>query len=114
MQPDAEKSRELLAAAASTTLAQEEPLQTLERVLGETFPRILTQAREAFRRDLPRLFREHPRKWAAYSGEQCLGIGPSKTLLYQECLRRGLAPGQFLVLSIEPEVTREVEVPLDV
>ncbi len=82
----------------------------LEHVLGERIPFLLVQAREAFHRDLPQLLREHSRKWVAYSGGQRLGIGSSKTQLYQECLRRGLGPGEFLVLSIEPELPREVVV----
>jgi hypothetical protein len=86
------------------------PLRKLEQVLGKRFPPLLFQSREAFRRDLPQLLRQHYRKWVAYSGDQQLGLCPSKTRLYQECLRRGLEPGQFLVFSIEPEVPREVEV----
>ena len=89
-------------------------MQTLERVLGESIPPLLAQARETFRRDLPQLLTKHYRKWVAYSGERRLGLGSSKTQLYQECLRRGLVPSQFLVLSIEPELPQELEVSLDV
>ncbi|MCI0458941.1 MAG: hypothetical protein L0Z62_18440 [Gemmataceae bacterium] len=86
----------------------------LERLLGETIAPIVVQAWAAFRRDLPGLLAKHPGKWVAYSGDQQLGIGTTKTQLYQECLRRGLARGQFLVLSIEPEMPQEIDLPLDV
>jgi len=112
LNPDNQKETRTTGAAA--TSAQDDPLRTLERVLGETIPPILLQARESFRRDLPQLLTEHSRKWVAYSGDQRLGIGSSKTELYQECLRRGFVPGQFLVLSIEPELPREIVVSLDV
>jgi hypothetical protein len=89
-------------------------LADLERVLGETMAPGLVQSRAAFRRDLPLLLEKHPEKWVAYSGEQQLGIGATKTQLYQDCLRRGLMRGQFLVLRIEPEIAEETELPLDV
>jgi hypothetical protein len=98
----------------STTPAAEQPLRQLEQLLGETIPPLIAQAREAFRRDLPELLSKYPRKWVAYSGDQRLGIAPSKTQLYQECLRHGLTPAQFLILSIEPEVPADVALPPDV
>ena len=100
--------------ATPISTAPEGPLRQLEGVLRETIPPMIVQARETFRRDLPRLLAAHPREWVAYSGEQCLGLSPTKTGLYQECLRRGFTPGQFLVLRVEAERPREIEVPLDV
>src|SRR5438132_520135 len=99
---------------AAPAASQENPVQHLEQLLGETIPPLITQARATFQRDLPQLLARHFRKWVAYSGDQRIGIGSSKTALYQECLRHGLAPGQFLVFSIEPELPREVEISLDV
>ena len=64
------------------------------------------RAWSAFRRDLPDLLRNHAREWVAYCGDECLGFSHSKALLYQECLRRGLSLGSFLVLSVEPDVPR--------
>jgi len=94
--------------------ADDELLPKLEQLLGERLPTAVVQAREAFRRDLPRLLAEHPRQWVAYNGEDCLGIGRSKTALHQECVERGFSPEHFLVLSIEPESSPETELPLDV
>jgi hypothetical protein len=71
----------------------------------------IREAQEAFRRDLPQLLREARlrRRWVAYRGPERIGVGPSKRELYQECLRRGYRPGEFLVRRIEPEAPREVE-----
>jgi hypothetical protein len=69
----------------------------------------IQQSQDAFRRDLPQLLRERYRQWVAYHGDERIGFSPSKRELYQECLRRGLQPGTFVVRSIEPEVPREVD-----
>lgn len=74
---------------------------------AEDVPPLIRRSQEAFRRDLPRLLREYPRRWVAYHGDDRLAVGPSKRQLYQECLRRGLKPGEFVVRSVEPEVPRE-------
>ncbi len=88
----------------------------LEELLDETMPTLIREARAAFRRDLPRLLQRHAGRWVAYSGEQQLTIGPSKTSVYQDCLRRGLKRDQFLVLLIEPEsrFDSDVDLPLNV
>jgi hypothetical protein len=70
---------------------------------------LIDRSQSAFRRDLPRLLKEHPRRWVAYHGDDRVAVGPSKRQLYQECLRRGLQIGEFVVRSIEPEVPREVD-----
>lgn len=70
---------------------------------------LIERSQNAFRRDLPRLLKEHPRQWVAYRGDEQVAIGPSKRQLYQECLRRGFLVGEFVVRSIEPEVPREVD-----
>jgi hypothetical protein len=65
-------------------------------------PPIIQQSLEAFRRDLAQLLRERPGQWVAYSGDRRLGFGRTKTELYQECLRQGYDPEQFVVDLIEP------------
>ncbi len=59
---------------------------------------------EAFWRDLPQLLRLRSRKrlWAAYHGDERIGLGRTQTELYQECLRRGLQDDQFYVGRLEP------------
>jgi hypothetical protein len=73
-------------------------------------PRI-EQAQQAFRRDLPELLKlkNSARQWVAYAGDRRVALGRTKTELYQECLRRGLGRGTFVVRSIEPDALREVE-----
>jgi hypothetical protein len=66
-------------------------------------PAAIRQAHAAFRRDLGRLLDERPGQWVAYRGAERIGVAPTKAALYQECLRRGLRRGEFLVRSIEPE-----------
>jgi hypothetical protein len=75
----------------------------------DIIPPLIERSQDAFRRDLPRLLREHPRQWVAYHGDERVAVGPAKRQLYQECLRRGFRVGEFVVRSIEPEVPREVD-----
>jgi hypothetical protein len=65
----------------------------------------IDEAFKAFRRDLPQLLREHPREWVAYHGDRSIGCGRSQVDLYESCLRRGYAEGEFLVHCVvgEPE-----------
>jgi hypothetical protein len=65
---------------------------------------LIQSAEDAFRRDLPQLLYEHPGQWVAYQGHQQIGFAPTKQQLYQECLNRGLQRGEFLILSVEPEM----------
>jgi hypothetical protein len=74
-----------------------------EPVTRPDVPPLIRRAHEAFRRDLPRLLEEQPGRWAAYHGDERIGVAPTKAELYQECLRLGLKRGEFLVRSIEPE-----------
>jgi hypothetical protein len=67
-------------------------------------PPCITQAQQAFRRDLPQLLKNHYRQWVAYHGDKRIGFGASLRQLYQECLRRGYPEGEFLVQCIAPEV----------
>ena len=63
----------------------------------------------AFRRDLTALLHAHAWQWVAYSGSRQLGVGPSKAALYQKCFKLGLKRGEFIVESVEPEISREVD-----
>ena len=56
-----------------------------------------SQSTDAFYRDLPGLLKTHYRKWVAYHGDRLLGVGRSKTELYQKCLRDGLKEDEFVV-----------------
>ena len=57
----------------------------------------------AFWQDLPQLLQERPRQWVAYHGGRRLGFGRTRTELWQECLRQGFRPDEFMIRSIEPE-----------
>jgi len=93
---------------------QPDAIRERERLLCETIPPLIAQGREAFRRDLPDLLKCCSGKWVAYSGSQQLGMGRTKTQLYQECLKRGLRRGEFIVLIVEPQFDDEIDLPLDV
>ncbi len=66
----------------------------------------------AFRRDLPQLLRDRKlwRRWVAYCGDERIGIARSEDELYQECTRRGLLRGQFVVRCIVPEIPVDLDV----
>jgi hypothetical protein len=69
----------------------------------------------AFWRDLAELMKNHHRQWAAYHGEVCLGIGPERHILWQECERRGLKYGEFLICYIDyqdPELVAAFDEPV--
>lgn len=102
------------AAAGNPVDASLNDLQRLETILGETMMPSVAQARSAFRRDLPQLMKAHRTCWVAYHGESRVAIGETKTVLFQQCLNSGLAPGEFLVFRIEPEPAREIDLPVDV
>jgi hypothetical protein len=65
---------------------------------------LIQRAEDAFRRDLQQLLDERPGQWVAYHGDQRIGFAATKQQLYRECLARGLPRGEFLILSIEPEM----------
>lgn len=69
---------------------------------------LLEQAHEAFRRDLGQLLDERPGEWVAYRAAKRIGVAPSKTALYQQCLSLGFKRGEFLVRSIEPTLNEVV------
>jgi hypothetical protein len=84
----------------------EPPLHELdaeEREYLATFPPASRLAWEAFRRDLPRLLRDHPRLWVAYTSSGQVGEPHrSKAALYQRCLAQGLKEEDFFVHLVEP------------
>jgi hypothetical protein len=69
----------------------------------------VVQALEAFRAALPELLQQHPGQWVAYFGTRQLGLGKTKTELFQQCLRQGLQRGEFIVRCIEPESDEQIE-----
>ena len=74
---------------------------------------LIEQAWEAFQREAPLLIPEHVGEWVAYHGDQPIRFGKTKTELYQQCLQRGLAAEEFLVLCIEPEAAEVLFLPPD-
>ena len=76
-------------------------------------PAIIVKSIAAFRRDLPELLTTHRGRWVAYHGDERIGFGRRHTPLYQQCLRQGLAPVEFVVTLVEPWVfdpDEEIEV----
>jgi hypothetical protein len=61
------------------------------------------ESHETFLQDLGQLLNERPGQWVAYHGAERIGFASTKAELYQQCFRRGLKRGEFLVRSIEPE-----------
>jgi hypothetical protein len=55
-----------------------------------------------FESDLPELLAGHRGMWAAYRGTVRLGIDGRATRLYDDCVRRGFSPGDFVLCQIEP------------
>src|SRR5262249_14129870 len=70
---------------------------------------VTEQSQAAFRRDLPELMKTHYRWWVAYHGDERIGFGRTQFDCYEECYRRGLKRGQFVVRSIEPEMPDEID-----
>jgi hypothetical protein len=70
---------------------------------AKMIPPDIAAAQRAFRRDLAQLLGERAGQWVAYHGDRRLGFGRTKTHVYQDCLRQGYAPGQFLVRLIGPQ-----------
>jgi hypothetical protein len=108
MQPDPDNPVPRDAKQDQEKLLQNEPLSQLPGKI----PPLIERSQEAFRRDLPDLLKMkgRSRQWVAYHGDRRIGFAPTKTELYQECLRQGFQRGEFVVRSIEPEVPREAAI----
>jgi hypothetical protein len=65
----------------------------------------------AFLRALPELLRQpgNPRSWAAFHGDEIVGIASSQRSLYQTCLELGFPPDSFYVGWISPQSARGVD-----
>ena len=100
VQPEAH--RQVGAQPVSSVVDQDEAEEQIVADFG--VPPMVVRSRDAFLRDLPCLLGERPREWVAYHGDAQLGFAKTRTELYQECLRRGLNPEEFLVCSIEPPI----------
>ena len=81
-----------------------------------TIPSLMDRSIAAFYRNLPELLISHPAKWVAYHGDDFMGAGRTETELYEQCLRKGLNEGDFIVLFAD-EAARwdheEIELPLN-
>ncbi len=100
MQPDPSSPAASPAPQDDIPLCREDPLPPGLRPVPPGILRSLT----AFRRDLPELMKTHYGQWVAYHGDERLGFGRHKTPLFQECLRRGLQRGEFIVYMVIPEI----------
>jgi hypothetical protein len=72
----------------------------------------IKRSQVALRRDLPKLL-ENPKllgQWAAYHGDERIGIARTETELIRECLRRGFKADEYYVSWIHPlELIEEEE-----
>jgi hypothetical protein len=64
---------------------------------------------DAFRAALPELLKNKTpeQEWVAFCGDELVCFGRTKTEVYQECLRRGLKHGTFIVWSVESEALND-------
>jgi hypothetical protein len=72
-------------------------------------PPLIARGNLQFKRDLPKLLKERPGQWVAYSGELCLGFARKQIDLAEACLRRGLKTDEFVVRYVEPWDPDEVD-----
>ncbi|MBV9122488.1 MAG: hypothetical protein JO112_03870 [Planctomycetes bacterium] len=65
----------------------------------------ILRSQQAFWRDLPELLknRRHYLKWAAYHGDERIGIGSTPTELIREILRQGIPREDYYVGRIQPQ-----------
>lgn len=75
----------------------------LDQALPEISPGTL-RSMQAFWRDLPNLLKNKRNRdhWAAYHGDECLGIAADQATLIREALRRGLSIDACHVALIRP------------
>jgi len=66
----------------------------------------IRRSQEAFWRDLPRLLEiaRNRGKWAAYTGDERIGIAGTKTELVRDVVRRGIPKEEYYVGRIKPGV----------
>src|SRR5207249_4216835 len=74
-------------------------------VAEQAVPEGILRSKAAFLRNLADLMRRRGRKvrWAAYHGDERVGLGATETELYQLCMSRGLKEGEFYVGWIGPQ-----------
>jgi hypothetical protein len=77
-----------------------------------TISAAIRQSQQAFTAALPALLasKTPAQKWVAFHGSQLVTFGGTKTEVHQECLRKGLNPGTFVVRRVQPESPLEAEV----
>lgn len=71
---------------------------------AEVPPGIL-RSQQAFWRDLPELLRHRRNRdrWAAYHGDERIGVAADRTELYREILRRGVSRDDYYMGRVEPQ-----------
>lgn len=62
---------------------------------------MLIRSTDAFYRELPELLKKHYGKWVAYHGDQCVGVGRTKTELYFKCVRAGIPEDEFEIRFVD-------------
>lgn len=67
---------------------------------------------ETFSRELPKLYAERPEQWVAYHGDEIVGFGKRKYLLYEECNEKGFQDEDVVIFFIEPQPPEELYIGL--
>src|SRR5947207_12319766 len=72
-------------------------------------PRMIALSTIAYKRDLPRLLKERPGQWIAYSGDRCLGFARREIDLHRRCIKLGLKDDEFITRIVESWDPDEVD-----
>lgn len=70
------------------------------------------KAERLFWHDLPKLLPTKAGRWVVYTSKGRIMEGADGVVLEQECQRRGLRTGQYLVARVEPDAP-VADIPLD-
>ncbi len=74
----------------------------VDEVSSLILPEML-RAQRAFWRELPELlkYKRHHGQWVACHGDERVGLGKTRTELYERCVQQGLKRGTFYIGKIE-------------
>ncbi len=75
-------------------------------------PEGIRKSQDAFFRDLPELLKDQRLKgyYAAYHGDERIGVADDDAPLIRECIRRGLKRDEYDILVIEPQSPNPEEI----
>jgi len=76
----------------------------------------IQRSQNGFRAALPELLKTKTasQRWVAFCGDELVAFGCTKAEAFQECLRRGLKRGTFVVRLVQVEAPPDVEILVEV